>query len=45
MKNSVSGELIYLANEVLDNALPPKAKVDPFKLLTGKIILSLNLST
>ena len=36
---------MYLAKVVFDKVLPPKAKTEPFKLLTGKIILFLNLST
>ena len=38
-------ELMYLAKVVSERVLPPKAKIELFKLLTGKIILFLNLST
>ena len=37
--------LMYLAKVVSERVLPPKAKIELFKLLTGKIILFLNLST
>jgi len=36
---------MYLAKVVSERVLPPKAKIELFKLLTGKIILFLNLST
>ena len=35
---------MYLEKVVLERVLPPRAKIEPFKLLTGKIILFLNLS-
>ena len=36
---------MYLAEAASERVLPPKAKIELFKLLTGKIILFLNLST
>ena len=35
---------MYFAKAVFESVLPPIAKTEPFKLLTGKIILFLNLS-